>query len=171
MNEDPLDLERRSILLIGIVIVVLSTAAQLTVFFNNTGYTIQYFGTGVAIIYIAAAISYVLLPWVAVHMPDFTDLRWVKVGLLAFCSWITLEEHLHAAEHFKTPEGLNLITSSFLPEGSGRQVMTLIIVISIFIAVEFINKLQHHGIKMLYSCYTARTKPKQSRARKPASRE
>lgn len=131
------------------VLVAVTIIAQSVILFNNAVYTLESFGWAFLVIYSSAAVCYMVLPWIAAHSDEFDHIHWTRVALLAFCFWVTVEEHVHAARDFHAPDGLKTIASVFVSDKTAELVALVITVTAILGVMEFLSHLQHHGILLI----------------------
>jgi hypothetical protein len=134
---------------IGIFIVAVTATVQGVILFGNSTYALHTFGAPFLIIYLAAASCYIAWPWIGDFVDDFAHSGAIRVGLFAFCLWITFEEHVHAAQHFKAPEGLTGFWSFFFEHDSAKLISLGIIVAALLGVVELMHHLQHHGASLI----------------------
>ena len=126
----------------------IAAMVQGTILFNVSGFTLTNYGWSVSIIYLAAAVSIIILPWVAEHLDEIVHIKAVRMGLMAFCAWLTFEEHLHAAEHYTAPEGVEKLASLWVSHDIAVLISKGLLVIAIFIVVEVFSHINEVAQKL-----------------------
>jgi hypothetical protein len=143
------DLSPHAQLYIGLLIVAATTLGQAVILFNNASFALHNFGWAFLMIYLSAATCYIVLPWVSHHIEDFAHLGLTKATLLGFCFWLTFEEHVHAAQGFKAPEGLAAIASMVLNHDSAKLISLGLVVAALLAVVEVLYHFQSHGVTIV----------------------
>src|SRR5262245_26892773 len=148
------NLDVRVELAIATVITTLSLAAQGVIIWNNTGYVSHTFGLIMVLAYLSATVVVLLRPLILPYIEEeFKNHRVFHTVLLAFIAWITVEENVHAAHSWATPEAASaLATAAFGPE-AGKQAVTLLMVAVSYAVMEFLGHLHHVGFHMGHSCH------------------
>lgn len=148
MNEDPFRLKPEHQLYVSLIVLTLTAAVQATVLFSNSVFVLQTMGIPTLIVYAAAAICYIVMPWVVAHIDDIKHARLTSVALLGFCFWIGAEEVVHASHQYETPEIAQAVAGTLWSPEHVKQGAQILIVAITLVMVELLSHFQHHGIAM-----------------------
>lgn len=165
------ELDARSKLAIGLSILAFALTAQCFLIYSNVGYVWKQFGWAVLIAYAAAAWALIAMPFIKVHLPSehAHRLRIAQYLAVAFSTWITLEENVHASEGWKAPAGAtHLAETVFMPDTASKVVMVVFIAV-IFGLIEVFSHFTHIGAHLAWCgfCEWWR-KPVKKKARRKA---
>lgn len=150
MADQPQELDSASKLALGLSILAFALTAQVVLVYNNVGFVSSHFGWAVLLCYLAAAWAVLALPVVKVHLGPQLHLRFAQIAAITFCSWISLEEHLHASEGWKAPAGATHLAEAVFDPGTASRVVLVIFVALIFVMIEVFSHLIHTGWSFVF---------------------
>jgi hypothetical protein len=157
-KEEELDAQTK--LILGLSILAFALTAQAFLIYSNVGYVWTQFGWAVLIAYATAAWALIALPFIKVHMPPelHIKLRVAQYFAVAFSTWITLEENVHASEGWKAPTGAtHLAEAVFEPDAASKIVMVVFIAV-IFGVIEIFSHFTHIGAQFAWFGWCGRRK-------------
>lgn len=135
----------RSQLALGTSLILIAVTAQGIIIVPNVGYISHNFSVPVMLAYLAAATGLILMPWIIQHLhaPRLT-----KTVFVGFCSWITLEENLHASNGWHAPAGATQVLGMVFPTDTAKGITLLAFVLLVFGVIETLAHLGHCGASM-----------------------
>jgi hypothetical protein len=146
--DDPLRLEPDHLLVLAMIVIGLTASVQAIVLLSNSSFVLRALGVSTLIIYLAAAICYMLMPWIEAHLDEYTaHLRGTRWALLAFCFWIGSEETAHASHSYDTPEVVSALAGLFVHNSDvAVHIGRIITVVATLLMIELLAHLQIHGV-------------------------
>ncbi len=137
-------------LAVGAFFLALAVGAHAVIISSNVSFVSHSFGTVVLLAYLLAAMGLIFLPLVLERVPRP---RATKTLLVGFCSWITMEENLHASEGWHAPAGASsLLKIVFAPEIADKLTL-LAFVFLIYGVMEVVAHLGHAGLHMFVEAH------------------
>jgi hypothetical protein len=160
MEKEPPELNAQTLLVFGVAILAIALTAWALVVFYNINFVSRNFGFVVVVAYSAAAAGMLVLPAYAVHFGHSRHLFLTRVAVTAFCSWITLEENLHAAEHWQAPPMAMQVASAVLAPDDAKKLALIVFALLLFAVLELLSHFMHHGYHLVHDgAHQLRSKP------------
>lgn len=140
---------------LGAVVVCATAIMQSVILFDNASFTLEAFGGAFLVVYISAAICYIVLPWIEDHIEEFAPVAHTRLALLAFCFWIGAEATFHTSAAYAAPEGVTKLAGIFVGPETAKGIAILITIAFVLLVIEVLSRLHYHGADLMKKNYRA----------------
>lgn len=138
---------------LGAVITAVTAIMQGVILFDNANYTLAAFGGAFLVVYVAAAMCYIVLPWIEDHIEEFAPVAHTKWALLAFCFWIGAEATFHASSAYAAPEGITKLAGLLTGPETAKGIAILVTIGFVLLVIEVLSRLHYHGADLMKKNY------------------
>ena len=146
MSAKPIEVSDHGLRIVGIIVASIGITINLLVMFWNIGYVVNSFGAPVLAAYISAAASVITLPILLSHIGPERELSFVKTVSVIFCSWISLEETVHAMHGWHAPQAAQMVAEAVVGPAHAQTVTMMMFGALLYAVIEGLGHLVFHGV-------------------------